>query len=181
MLEKYLYFEPVIYVPYELSLKKKDNLKLLKMWIEDGAEINLDQYFDKFIRLPNQHYIRADFKTPLNMNIGEIIDTDRVVTLHMQYEINFEGQLPIVVFHRQHLKFNGNSKEHNLINQYSSSFALPAMFASEGSKLAKENTDESKSVMQMGLMIENETNQTWMIETVSALYPNTELKHGTMN
>ena len=47
MIEKYLYFEPTIYVPYELDLRDKSAIKLTRMWVD--YFISLFDYQTKII------------------------------------------------------------------------------------------------------------------------------------
>lgn len=183
MIEKYLYFEPVIYVPYELNLRNKNAIKLTKMWVENGQEIDVSSLFNKFVRMPNRNYLRAQFKEPLYMDISSLVDTEAVITLHMQYEINFQGEKPLKVFHKQNLNFRASNKQHQIINQYSSSMALPAMFGKEGLSLSyeKETCGTDETILSIGLLEEDRTLRTWCVETLNRLHPNTDLKHGVLH
>lgn len=183
MIKKHLYFEPTIYVPYSLDLRNKNAIKLTKMWVENGQEVDILSLFDKFVRLPNKNYLKAQFKKPLHMEISKLVDTEGVITLHMQYEINFQDEDSLRVFHKQNLNFQSRNQHHKVINQYSSSMALPAMFGKEGLSLAKteETHDASKTILQIGLLGEDKSLRTWCIETLNRLYPNTDLKHGVLH
>lgn len=183
MTEKYLYFEPTIYVPYELDLRDKNAIKLTRMWVENGQEVDIPRLFYKFVRLPNKNYLKAQFKKSLHMEISKLVDSEGVITLHMQYEINFQGEEPLKVFHKQSLNFQSSNQCHKIINQYSSSMALPAMFGKEGLSLAKaeETHDTSKTILQIGLLDEDKSRRTWCVETLNRLHPNTDLKHGVLH
>lgn len=183
MIEKYLYFEPTIYAPYDLDLRDKSAIKLTKMWVENGQEIDIPSLFNKFVRLPNKSYLKAQFKRSLYMEISKLVDTESVITLHMQYEINFQGEDPLKVFHKQNLSFQSSNQSHKIINQYSSSMALPAMFGKEGLSLAKAEgcQDTSNTILQIGLLKEDKSRRTWCVETLSRLHPNTDLKHGILH
>ena len=183
MIEKHLYFEPTVYVPYDLDLRDSNAIKLTKMWVENGQEVDVSSLFNKFTRLPNKNYLKVQFKKPLHMEVSKLVNTEGVITLHMQYEINFQDEEPLKVFHKQSLNFQSSNQHSKVINQYSSSFALPAMFGSEGLSLAKEKEthETSQTVLQIGLLEEDKTNRTWCIETLNRLYPNTDLKHGVVH
>jgi len=183
MVEKFLYFEPTVYVPYDLDLRDKNSIKLTKMWIENGQEVDVPVLFHKFVRLPNKNYLKAQFMKPLHLDVSKLIDTEGVITLHMQYEINFREEEPLKVFHKQNLYFQSSNQHNKVINQYSSSLALPAMFGSEGVSLAKleETHDTRKTILQIGLLGEDKSHRTWCIETLNRLYPNTDLKHGVVH
>lgn len=183
MTEKHVYFEPTIYVPYDLNLRNKNALKITKMWIENGEEIDVAASFHKFTRLPNKNYLMAQFKTPLHMDISSLVGTEGVITLHMQYEINFKDEAPIRVFHKQSMNFQARVHSHKIINQYTSAFALPAMFGNEGLSLSKSENEkgDSRAVLTIGLLDEDKSRRTWCIETLDRLYPSTDLKHGSVH
>jgi hypothetical protein len=50
------------------------------------------------------------------MEISKLVDTEGVITLHMQYEINFQGEEPLKVFHKQSLNFQSSNQRHKIIN-----------------------------------------------------------------
>jgi len=183
MFENYLYFEPVVYVPYSINLRKHNSIKLVNMWIEDGQIIDVSAHFNKFVRLPNQNHLQVIFNSPLHMNVTELVGTQGVITFNMKYEINFDDEETIKVFHKQSINFLNSKERHKSINNYSSSFALPAMFGSEGLALAKEQEthDTGRTILQIGILEEDKSNRTWCIETLDRLYPNTDLKHGVVH
>jgi hypothetical protein len=117
------------------------------------------------------------------MEVSKLVDTEGVITLHMQYEINFQGEEALKVFHKQNLNFQSSNQHQNVISQYSSSMALPAMFGKEGLSLAKdkETHNTNETILQIGLLDEDKSRRTWCIETLNRLYPNIDLKHGPLH
>lgn len=183
MVDTHLYFEPTLYMPYELSLCNRNAITLTEMWVENGQKVEVEKLFKKFVRMPNRHFLKAQFRKPLFMQISELVGTENIITLNMQYEINCLSEQVIKVFHKQNLNFQPSNRHHKVINQYTSSMALPAMFGTEGVSLAKEKEtfQTNQTVLQIGLLEEDMTRSTWCIETLDRLYPNTDLKHGVIH
>ena len=178
----FLYLEPVLYMPYAISLRKKDAITLDEMRMENGGLINLVGVKPTAKRMPNKNYIYMGFNSPLYMDVNKLVGTDGVVTFVMKYTLRFDTGNVIQVIHRQHVSITSRYKPHNLIKHYSTSSASPAFFGKEGGKVIKgiqEQRDQDRKIISFGLDSVDLT--TWAIETFDLLYPTTELKHGALH
>lgn len=179
---KYLYFEPVVYMPYKISLRNNNAIILTHMWIENGEEINLVKQKPKPKREANKNYIRMEFDTPLYMDVAPLNGVDEVVTFVMKYLIDFGDGNSTKLVHRQHIAIRRkNVVPSNSIGHYTTRHATPAIFGLVGKDYISDmvNLDESREVIQFGML--EEDMKAWYIETIDMLYPNSVLQHGTVH
>ncbi len=180
-MSKYLYFEPRIYMPYAISLRKKNAISLDEMWVEHGEVIDLAKHCPKPKRETNGNFIRIEFNKPLYMDVESLNGIDEVVTFVMKYTVRFDSDNTEKIVHRQHIAVRGDSSPHSTVSHYTTRYAAPAIFGLAGKDSISDNGlfyGESK-VMQFGLTAEDK--KTWAIETLDKLYPNTELLHGALH
>lgn len=178
---KYLYFQPVIYMPYKVCLRKADSVVLEKMWIENGQEIDLSTHIPKPRHEPNANFIRIDFPTPLYMDVDPLNGVDEAITFVMKYSINLAEGRSTKVVHRQHIvvRHKGLPRSPS-INHFSTRFAAPAVFGLEGKKYITGWLDRGEcKVIQFG--VEDESASTWLIETIEMLFPNSAQLHQTIH
>jgi hypothetical protein len=175
-IDKFLYFEPVIYIAPEVTNGKEYSVKILETGVEDKGNIDLDKHFKGFVPLDNPNFLMAKFHEHPHLIVNELIGTKSVAVLIIKYEITIECQEPIKIFHRNILNFKEAMHSHNIMPHYSSSFSLPAMYGEEGVVLAKGLENKDNHIYRMGLSFHDKTNKTWVIETLSCIYPSTETK-----
>jgi hypothetical protein len=179
---KYLYLEPTLYMPYKISLRRKEAIVLDRMWIEHGDEIDLVKFKPRPKREINGNFIRMEFSTPLYMDVEPLNGVDEVVTFVMKYKINFgDGNFARIV-HRQHIAVRHKDVAKSLtINHFTTRYATPAIFGIYGKKyLSNEfGQHDLRKIIQFG-MLEDDM-KIWGIETIDIIYPNSSIKHGTVH
>ena len=182
-----LYLEPMIYSPYDISLRKKDAIKLKNFFIWDGEKLPTVGFKPK--RMPNKNFIYLEFENPLYMDVTSLEGTDSIISISTHYELKIQNEL-ISVRHVRHLAFSkiGLNKTNGLnqFNQFNMRHSHPSVFGNEGHKAIKRKCFSSgltgfRSLLKFGLDGADHQNTKWAIETVDYLIPNEQLLHGTLH
>lgn len=178
-----LYLEPMIYVPYEISLRKKDAIKIKDFYIIDGEKLPVKGYKAK--RMPNKNFIYLEFSNPLYIDVTTLEGTDNLISILIHYELNLDGKT-ISVRHLRHLLFSKPNFDSGMFNQFNMKHAHITFFGIEGKKVAeKKNLHKRGSlfreILQFGLDGKDHEYKKWAIETIDLLTPNEELLHGTLH
>jgi hypothetical protein len=203
-----LYFEPAVYYPYKLNLRKANALVLDKMVIDGGSTITPGRNEYKVSRpFKNHNWLCVCFNEPKYMELGGLEGTLGAITVLFYFTINDGVGPEIKLTHKQHVQFSGcaGKAPHYCIRngriygepQYSTYDGIPATVGTEGLTMLKQryaftkNESEVKAqllniehksgdvVIQYGL--HPDENEGFVIETYSHINPSSELKHGTIN
>jgi hypothetical protein len=179
-----LYFEPTIYIPYDVSLRKRDAVKLVSMEIEGGDTIDVGRFDPRPKRFPNRAFVYMQFNKPLHMDVTEIQGTGGAVAFRMHYHVQLDGKT-ISVRHRQHVAVTEVAGVSRFIKHFTTRHAFPAVFGLVGQKRLEEGWFKSgvslhRELLQFGLDGEDHEYRKWAIETVDILTPSAQVQHGTL-
>jgi len=202
-----IYFEPAVYYPYKLNLRKKNALVLDKIVIDGGSTIIPSRNEYKVGRPFKNNYLCVTFNKPKYMELEGLDGTLGAITVLYYFTINDGFGPEQKLTHKQHIQFSGcpgkapyycmrNGKIHGE-PQYSTYDGIPATVGSEGLTMLKQRYGFTKNEIEVKdqlLKIEHETgdvviqfglhpdeNGEFVIETYSHINPSSELKHGTIN
>lgn len=202
-----LYFEPAIYYPYRLNLKKKNAVILDKIVIEGGAMIIPDRQDYRVYRPFKNDYLCISFNTPHYMELGDLEGSLGAVTIFFHFTINDGHGKEANFIHKQNIQFSGDAGKQPFFcirdgkihddPQYSTFDGVPATLGLNGLEMLKSTYNftqdiektknqlmsiEHKSghvVIQYGL--HPEKSDVFVMETYSHIDPASTLKHGTLN
>lgn len=179
----FLYLDPIIYVPYELSLRKKDAITLKEFYIEGGDSLPIVGFKPR--RMPNKNFVYLEFKNPNYIDVSSITDTDQCVSFLVHYEINHNDKI-VSVRHRQHIGVSNPDGISRFIKHFNIKHACPAMYGLEGKKIIDRGGlasggSKHREIITFGLDGEDHEGQKWVFESFDLLYPSEKLKHGTLH
>ncbi len=178
----FLYLDPMIYVPYELSLRKKKAITLKKFYVDGGERLPVSGYKPK--RMPNKNYIYLEFTAPQYMDVSSIEGTDKAISFVTHFELMHDEEV-ISVKHLQHLAFAKPSGRSRFVNHFNIKYACPALYGIEGKRMIDEGglssgRSKHREIIRFGLDGDNHEGRKWVIETFDLLEPCEQLRHGTI-
>lgn len=197
-----LYFEPAIYFPYKLNLRKKDAVILDKIVIDGGVTITPDRQDYRVIRPFKNDYLFVSFNTPNYMELGELEGSLGAITVY--YHFTIEG---VSFIHKQNIQFSGDAgnppyfclRDGRIYGdpQYSTFDGVSATMGLVGLDMLKSAYNFTKNkvkVKEQLMSIENEPGHViieyglhpersgvFVMESYSHINPSSALKHGTLN
>lgn len=171
----YLYLEPSIYVPYKLSLRRKNAIVIDAFECLQKGNLYLDTYRPK--RMPNQNYLYFSSVSVPKMDVTHLVGKDKILTFDLTFLIRHDPSGSVVqVRHRQHVSFAKPGNQSPDLCHYNLRHCCPAIYGLEGKKVIDagglpSGRCEFRDIMQFGLDGETHEGRKWLIETHDIVSP----------